>query len=1584
MKLSSTEIWRGICEVGYTSVRKLKKQLIIIVLFFCVRLNIAWGASYTWSIAATSTSWSLVTNWGGLAYPSAAADNVTIVSGTLFNPKLDITRSLTNFTMTSGSLDLNGQTLTITGTAAFNGGTITNGTLIVSGASTTFAGTIFSASCTVTVTSADVYLNGSTFNGTTTINKTGATANNGNGGNTFAGTTLITNSGTGQFRLANSTADTYNGAVTFTSSSSGGIYPAYNGANAFNNNIVVNNTGTGGIQFGGGTGTSTLAATKTITIGASGFTAGTLLLKNFTQTGATSQSLTLTTSGTLTIGPASSFGGNFTASSPSLLLNGCTYSGTSSFTKTGSTNDACNGGNTFTGACTFTNNSSGYIVMGNVSPDIFNGATTINNPGTNTIYMSFFSSGNQFNNTLTINNNGSGAANCTTFGEAASSVTFASTVTINNTSTSGLVRFNVVGTSTFNGNIVMNSTSTTNGIYFSYPGYAGTATLASGSTISVGGTGFTAGNLYFTNFTQSGATAQTLTLSGTAALYFGAGNIFNGDITATTPTLYLNGSRFNSTASITKTGTTNDLGVGGNTFVGAVTIANSGTGNLALSNASADTYTDNVTFTNTGSAAILPSYTAGTTQFNGNIIVNSTSGLGVQFGYNGGLSTLATAKTISVGATGFTTGVLLLKKFTQAGSTAQSITLTGTGILTYGPSSTFNGNVTSVSPQIYLNGCSFAGTTNITKNGATDNSSDGGNTFTGVSTINSNGTGYFLLANINPDIFNADVTFNNTYLLYVAFNAVGNQFNGNVTFNNTGTSGIFSNAFTAATCAYNGNITVNSTSGLGVQFGFFTGTATLANTKTVSVGGSGFTAGSLVFKNFTQLGTTPQNLTLTGSATMIVGSNSTFNANVNFKSPAMLLNGCTYNGTATLEKTGSSADVSSGGNIFNGVTQFTNSGSGLEALASGSPDIYNAATTFICSGTNYTAVGYNSAGNQFNSNVTFTNAGTTASNYLYISCIAGSTVAFNGNIVVNNTNVSSISGVYIGGNGSATLATGKTISVGASGFAAGVLRLQLFTQNGSTAQTITTTGTALLQLGPTSTFNGTLDFTSPQVTLQTTTFNGTTTIEKSGATNNNSAGGNVFNGTTIIKNSGSGYFLLALSASDDYNANVTFQNTGSNTIYPAYGNFVNTFSNNITVTSSSSMVFGLLGGTVLMDGSTAQAISGSTGVPVFGILKINNSGVSNVVLNTPITVSTNINFVSGRLITTSVNLLSISNGGTATGANDNSYVEGPVSKVGVNAFTFPTGKNFLYRPISMSAPGSATDVFTAEYFNINPAMGGYPRNQKDASIGNVSKCEYWNTSGTSTITFTPSWSTYGTVGCSGVTIPAELMVIYWNGSKWKDLGASGYTGTAAAGTVTALTASSVFGPISIGSVGALPIKLLSFTARYEAPFTAIRWSTATEENSDYFEVEKSSDGVNYSVINTLKAAGSSSVRKDYLADDKTNLGGTTYYRLKQVNFDGSFEYIGPVSVSTPAKNKIVLYPNPSQGNDLQITLPAAQGQVSIQVSDGLGRIYFSHLFEDTSGNAIKLDFSSPLPGGIYFVIVASPTFSGIEKLIVRE
>jgi len=1318
-----------------------------------------------------------------------------------------------------GTLNLNrftqvgstAQALTLTGTATLNLGPASqfDGAVNFVSPRVLLNGTIFNGSAYIEKNGAtgDASTGNNIFNGITTIvnNSSGFFRTNGN--NTFNGITTFTNNGSADILFENVSGSTYNNDVTFNNLGSSSIRVAWTGASTFNGNIIVNNpVGTGVLFCESVTATATLAATRTITIGGSGFNSGNLFLPRFTQLGATPQSLTLTGTSLLTLGPASAFGGNVTFIASQLLLNGATYDGTAYLEKTSVGGNDGTGGNIFNGETTIVNSGDAYLATGNNNPDIFNETLIVINSGASTIRLANNSAGNQFNGNIELN-------------------------------------------SIFGG-----------GIWFGN-GASGTSTLAATQTIGVGGLGVISGDVRLIRFTQVGPTPQTLDLTGIAILTLGPSSSFGGDIDFRAPQLLLNGVTVDGTAYLEKKGAGNNEGSGGNIFNGTTTLVNSGSGYLYSAQVSLDIFNTDLTITNTGSNVISIARNIAGNQFNGDITFNSTLGSGGIYisSQAGASSILAAGGSLLVGGLGYSSGFLSLRRFTQLGGDPQTLLLTGTSLLQLGPASTFNGNVDFRSPQFQLNGATFNGITYLEKTGATDNDSNGGNIFNGVTTIANSGSGFFRFALTALD-----------------------QFNNNVTLTNTG-SGTVRMADNFPGTVFNGNIIVNSTFGGGIYFSESGGgTATLAAGRTITIGGLGFSAGDLRLRRFTQSGGTPQTLLLTGVSRLLLGPSLIFNGNVDLRAPQLFLQGGTYNGTAYIEKTGASNNTSAGGNTFNGITTLANSGSGEILTGSTNPDIFNAALTITNTGTNWIRLAESTAGNEFN-----------------------------GNVVFNNTTGT---GIIIGNaaGGFATLAAGRTFNIGS--FTTGELRLRRVTQVGPTAQALTLTGTSLLRIGDNTTFNGDVNFISPQVLLEGAVFNGTASIEKNGATTNNSNGGNTFNGTTIITNSSSAQMLLAAGTGDAFNGPVTFSKTSSGALFPSW-NFTSTFASSITINANS--VITLAGGTGIVDfvGSNPQTISktGGTPSPVFRRIATNKV-TQQITLATDITVSLSAVFGIGVINTDAVNFINFTDNATATGANDASYVDGPVRKTGDDPFIFPVGANGFYRPVSISAPTTTTHAFTAQYFNQNHLLGSPA--VWDPSFWTVSGCEYWTLDrnvGASNVFVTLSWNE---AACNPgyITNPTTLRVTRWTGTNWVNQGNGGTTGTATNGTIITSAAVTAFSPFTLASTNAenpLPVELVYFRASLTPEsMVSLEWLTASELNNEAFEVERSKDGFDFSLIARISGAGTTTEQKEYALIDEQPLSGLSYYRLKQIDFDGTFTYSGLVSVRR-GDDPFTVYPNPA-------------------------------------------------------------------------
>jgi hypothetical protein len=1239
------------------------------------------------------------------------------------------------------------------------------------------------------------------------------------------------------------------------------------------------------------------------------------------------------TAGSVTFNGGSTFGGTVNLSAPTILLNGTTsskntFNSTTTLTKTGSTTDLGTGANIFNSVTTLINSGTGTFESANNYADTFNGDVTLTNTSTSRIHMADGTTGTVFNGNIIVNSTGSG---------------------------------------------------TTSGVRFGFN--SGTsASLAEGKTITAGT--FTAGTLYLCRFTQGtsvGTTTQTLTLTGTAILNLGPSSTFNGNVTFKAPQVYLNGCTYNGTAYVQKNGASNNLGDGGNVFNGITTLVNSGTGYFATAFISPDIFNADLTATNTGTSWVALSDNAIGTKFNGNIIVNSTNGTanaGVTFG-NGPSSTmtctLATGKTITVGSTGFTAGRLRFRGFIQSGATPQTLTLTGTAQLFVGNRSTFNGDVTFKAPQLYLDGCTYNGTAYLEKTGATNNLATlGSNIFNSTSTIINSGSGY-LRTNGN-NVFNSTTAITSSGSADVLLElTTASTYNGNVTFTNSGSSRIWA-AYNGAN-AFNGNIIVNSTAGSGITFCGSTGTATLTNTKTITVGGLGFSIGTLTLQRFTQAGSTSQVMSFTGSGILTIGPSSTFNGNVTFKAPQLLLSGCTYNDTAYLEKTGGTESLGEGNNTFNNVTNIINSGSG-NFRTKGS-NTFNGITTIFDSGSGEILLELTSP-SVYNGDVTFTNTGSSDIRVAY----SGSN-AFNGNIYFNSTNGNA--GISFCENGAAILANNKTVNVGSIGFSNGTLTLRRFTQTGGTSQLMTFNGTAILIVGPSCVFNGDVTFISPQVFLNGCTYNGNANIEKNGSTANNSTGGNIFNGTTLLTNSSTAQWRLASTSADTFNGPVTFTKTSTGVLLPAYAG-TNSFYSDITINSASAVTFGGGAGIVELDGSNNQTITSSNSIPVIQQLIVNKtSGTNTVTLNSPVSIGSAATLTTGIINTTSANYLNFNSGSSVLGASGASYVDGPVRKTGSTAFDFPTGNNSIYRPIAMSAPNVAADAFTAQYFNAAQPYGD--EGTFASPLYTISACEYWTldrTIGTSDVAVTLGWNSADCPQDAYVTDPSSLVVARWDGSAWVSHGNGGTTGNAATGTVSSSAAITSFSPFALGTtspVNPLPVEWLSFAcSKTNTGTVKLTWITASELNSDYFSIEKSKDGLSFQSIGKMKASGTTNNTNRYIYEDSSINSGRAYYRLKQVDLDGKFEYSEVCYVNSPVEEyTLKIYPNPGS-NTVYIDLGGEEA-LSFSVLNNLGQKLSVPSYD---GDAKKVLDTSNLTAGFYIIEVTIDRKVFKEKIMIQR
>ena len=116
----------------------------------------------------------------------------------------------------------------------------------------------------------------------------------------------------------------------------------------------------------------------------------------------------------------------------------------------------------------------------------------------------------------------------------------------------------------------------------------------------------------------------------------------------------------------------------------------------------------------------------------------------------------------------------------------------------------------------------------------------------------------------------------------------------------------------------------------------------------------------------------------------------------------------------------------------------------------------------------------------------------------------------------------------------------------------------------------------------------------------------------------------------------------------------------------------------------------------------------------------------------------------------------------------------------------------------------------------------------------------------------------------------------------------------------------------------LPIELLYFEAKANERYNHLTWSTASEDNNDYFNIEKTQDGVIFYNIATINGAGNSISQLFYEYDDYELSNDIVYYRLKQTDYDGKYKYHNLISVDNRFKMRIVVRVINLYGSDVDI------------------------------------------------------------------
>ena len=181
----------------------------------------------------------------------------------------------------------------------------------------------------------------------------------------------------------------------------------------------------------------------------------------------------------------------------------------------------------------------------------------------------------------------------------------------------------------------------------------------------------------------------------------------------------------------------------------------------------------------------------------------------------------------------------------------------------------------------------------------------------------------------------------------------------------------------------------------------------------------------------------------------------------------------------------------------------------------------------------------------------------------------------------------------------------------------------------------------------------------------------------------------------------------------------------------------------------------------------------------------------------------------------------------------------------------------------------------------------------------------------------------------------------------------------------------------------LPIELLYFNAFPEQnKIVKTEWSTASETNNDYFSVERSNDAMVFEQVGIVQGAGNSNTTLNYVFYDEHPFTGISYYRLRQIDFDGQNSYSEIRTVNIQTFEIISIYPNPA-GDYIQYNVASDNGgTVIIKMTDIFGREVLQKEETIEQGISERMISTATLSNGSYLLQILSSKNDKTQKQFV--
>ncbi len=382
-----------------------------------------------------------------------------------------------------------------------------------------------------------------------------------------------------------------------------------------------------------------------------------------------------------------------------------------------------------------------------------------------------------------------------------------------------------------------------------------------------------------------------------------------------------------------------------------------------------------------------------------------------------------------------------------------------------------------------------------------------------------------------------------------------------------------------------------------------------------------------------------------------------------------------------------------------------------------------------------------------------------------------------------------------------------------------------------------------------------------------------------------------------------------------------------------------------------------LANTFKFNGSTNATISGAS-LPIFSKIELAKTGASRLILQRNLNIAQTVNFQGGLL---DLNGFALNLGSNALFLNEseNSHMMGTdgYARIIVDLGT-PTAVN----------PGNLGATITAT------------QNLGTTSVFRGVKSQSGNAGGNSILRY------FDIIPANNTALDATLRINYFdaelNGLAENNLiqfrstdnvnwVAQGFSTRDASLNYVEKSTIQAFSRWTLSNAGnALPVHFIQFSTSCENSGIEITWKTTTEENSAKFLVQKSSDGINFSSVATIAAAGNSTAEQTYHYTDASPGGQTVFYRIAGVDNDGQTLYtaVNRVRCGSPV-NELMIWPNPaSETLNLNITQDAPSAAI-IRLVNSLGSTVYQAQTTLPAGTSVWQIPVAQLSSGVYMVTV---------------